>query len=269
MRIACIVMQRNEDLCLHPWLVYHGHLFGYENLFVIDHGSDRTDVKATLSAFEARGVHVARLPAAADYRAKGEFVSEMMARADETADYDFLLPLDCDEFVTMRDAAGQPSCDRDALHDYLRTLADETAPLQVRENFLNMLGHRDTFFALPYQKVFFTGGNVGVVDHGSHFCTSAPNTPMVPTRLVHAHFHHKAFDIQLQMAREKLLPYVDVDDRVALEAYCGTGWHLVSHMLKTEDEYMRIMRPDARCIQFPALNALFERLGVDPGFAEG
>ena len=39
-KVACVMMQKDEAILLEPWLTYHGHLFGLENLFVIDDGSD-------------------------------------------------------------------------------------------------------------------------------------------------------------------------------------------------------------------------------------
>ena len=68
------------------------------------------------------------------------------------------------------------------------------------------------------------------------------------------------------MARKKLLPFVDVNDRPALDAFAGAGRHLVLHLLKSEAKYNAIMTPDARSIKFPELAALFERLGIDSGF---
>lgn len=40
MLTACVMMQRNEVNALEPWTKYHAVLFGLENLYVIDHGSD-------------------------------------------------------------------------------------------------------------------------------------------------------------------------------------------------------------------------------------
>ncbi len=37
--VACIVMQKDEIFLSRPWLAYHGHLFGFGNLFVLDNGS--------------------------------------------------------------------------------------------------------------------------------------------------------------------------------------------------------------------------------------
>ena len=266
MRVACVMMQRNEELCLQPWLAYHGYLFGFENLFVIDHGSESSTVKATLTLFERFGIHVLRLPATANYAEKGAIVSAVLRQADTNGRYDLLFPLDCDEFVMMRDETGRPSCTKDSLLRYLATLAGEAVPLLVTENFLNSLNSVGGFWALPYQKVFFTGGHIVELDHGSHSCTAPAPAPL-PTRVVYAHYHHKPYAVQRRMSREKLRPYVNVDDRAALEAYRGVGWHLILHLLKTESDYQEVMTGGS--VQFPALPALLERLGVDPRFAEG
>ena len=264
MRVACVLMQRNEDLCLHPWLAWHGHLFGYESLYVLDHGSDDPCVLETLKLFGALGVNVHPLPANADYRPKGEYVTGVMRILEHTGVYDFLLPLDCDEFVTMRNTQGEPSAARDDILIHLSTLVGDI--FEVQENFLNMLGHQDHFFALPYQKVFFRSGSVHEVDHGSHRCIDG--TPATPTRLAYAHFHHKSYARQQRTSLEKLQPYVEITNRAALEAFRGVGWHLVSHVQKTRAEYMALLTPDDQCITFPALGEMFELLGIDPLFYE-
>jgi hypothetical protein len=271
MRVACVMMQRNEEDCLEPWLRFHGYLFGYFNLFVIDHGSDDPAVLEILARYQRLGVHVFRLPAEADFRRKGEFVSAALQQADRTGFYDILLPLDCDEFVVMRDADGRPRCERAALLAYFETLAGETAMLHVKENFLNTLGHPGVFFALSYQKVFFTRGGCGTVDEGSHTGTSPRSTEAKPTRLVYAHFHHKTYEKLQRNSREKLRHFLDVDDRAALLAYeesRSIGWHLILNIRRTKEEYMSIMRPGGLSIEFPEIIALFKDIGIDPLFCD-
>jgi hypothetical protein len=265
MKIACVVMQRNEDLCLEPWLIYHEHLFGHENLFILDHHSDHAGVRETLSRFAARGGHLLSLPATADYRQKGEFVSFAMRQVQ--AGYDFVLPLDCDEFVAMRRPDGQASCNRDALAQYFATLPAAITAFEVQENFLNMLGHPKTFFALPYKKIFFRGGQCGIVDHGSHELLW-PIVPIEKTRLAYVHFHHKSFARYRRAAEEKLRPFVDVSDPAAIEQFRGPGWHMVTHLQKTEREFQAIMTPDDRCFDFHELHETFLNLGIDPHFCE-
>jgi hypothetical protein len=268
MRVACVMMQRNEEDCLEPWLRYHGYLFGYYNLFVLDHGSTIPAVLQTLERYRRLGVHVSALPADADYRLKGEYVSAALRQADATGFYDILLPLDCDEFVVMRDEAGRPTCARDEVLAYLESLVGEEAILEVKENFLNTLGHPSVFFALPYQKVFFTRGGCGNVDHGSHQGNSPRSTQAKATRLVYLHFHHKPYAKLQALSREKLVPYVDVDNGDAVANFRGTGWHLVLNLRRTEQEYMSIMVPGGLSIEFPEIVAMFEMLGIDPRFCE-
>jgi hypothetical protein len=262
------MMQRNEDDCLEPWLRFHGYLFGYYNLFVLDHGSTSAAVLQTLERYRRLGVHVSALPPGADYRLKGEYVGAVLRQADATGFYDILVPLDCDEFMVMRDAAGRPACARDELLAYLESLAATDAMLEVKENFLNTLGHPSVFFALPYQKVFFTRGGCGTVDHGSHHGTSPRSTEVKPTRVVYIHYHHKPYAKLTALSREKLAPYVDVDDRDALTAFRGTGWHLLQNLFRTEEEYMSVMVPGGLSIDFPEIVTLFEAIGIDPRFSE-
>jgi hypothetical protein len=268
MRVACVMMQRNEEDCLEPWLRFHGYLFGYYNLFVIDHGSDHPAVLEILARYRRLGVHVYQLPAAADFKRKGEFVSKVLQQADATGLYDILLPLDCDEFVVMRDADGRPACARAALLGYFATLAAETAMLRVEENFLNTLRHPGIFFALSYQKIFFTRGGCGDVDEGAHTGNSPRAVETKATRIVYVHFHHKSYAKLNRMSREKLRHYVDVDDEAALRVYDGTGWHLLQNIFRTEKEYMEIMVPGGLSIEFPEIIELFNEIGIDPLFCE-
>lgn len=265
MKVACVMMQRNEERCLDPWLCNQGYLFGDENLFVVDHHSDNPDVLSTLQAFSDRGGHVMRVPATADYRQKGEFVSYAMRQVE--AGYDFVLPLDCDEFVEMRQADGHATCSRDRLIAYFSSLRPATTIFEVRENFFNMLGYPKLFFALPYKKVFFRGGYCGVVDRGSHRPVRS-SAQVERTRIVYVHFHHKSFERYRQTAQEKLRPFVDVHNSAALAEFRGPGWHLVTHLQKTEQEFYAIMQPDNRCFEFFELYEKFLDLGLDPKFCE-
>jgi hypothetical protein len=263
LRAACIMMQRNEDRCLAPWIAYHGHLFGTANLFILDHGSDEPGVKATLARFAACGGKVVPLPGQADFRQKGGFVSAALARVDAMACHDVLFPLDCDEFVMIRDETGAPNCEPSAILGYLTSLRGIESPLLVTENFLNTQHNPEGFWPMPYRKVFFTGGHAGAVDEGAHHCIST-TAPEVVTRVAYAHYHHKPYAVQLKMSREKLRAYVDVDDRAALAAYRGIGWHLVGHLLKTEADYIAGMTEGS--LRIPQLGAQFARLGIDPRF---
>ncbi|MDE2240382.1 MAG: glycosyltransferase family 2 protein, partial [Rhodospirillales bacterium] len=168
MKIGCVLMQKNEVNALEPWLLYHAYLFGMRNLCVIDHGSTHPKVLNTLSWYEQDGLRVVRLPAEADFGLQGEFMTNAMRVMDEEGDYDFLLPIDCDEFLAVRREDGSFTCNKKDILDELANYAGRTETLEIKQNLLNILGHPNTYWALPYQKVFFSGGNLGLLCHGSH-----------------------------------------------------------------------------------------------------
>ena len=49
--------------------------------------------------------------------------------------------------------------------------------------------------------------------------------------------HFKPFDVIRQHAREKLAPFVDVDDVEALRRFVGVGKHLPRYFFMTEETY--------------------------------
>lgn len=267
-RVGCVMMERNEANALEPWLRYHAQLFGLENLYVIDHGSEHPGVIATLAAYEARGLNVFRLPAQVDFRDKADFINQLLQGLDAEGLHDILIPMDCDEFLVIRDADGQPSCDRAAILAYLAGLRGQKIIPEIRENYLNILGAPGAFWALPYQKVFFIAGHCGRVDPGSHWDVSGLPGELRQTPLAYVHFHHKPYAKLRESSLEKLRPYVDTGDNAALRAYRGPGWHLVENLLRGETAYHAMMRPGGSDTHVSGLLELFGKLGIDPLFPE-
>ena len=77
------MMQKDEEHLLEPWLVYHGHLFGLENLSVFDHGSVSPKVRKALDRYERMGVHVDRSHKdAIAYSRKAEIMGARMRELD-------------------------------------------------------------------------------------------------------------------------------------------------------------------------------------------
>src|SRR4051794_8936502 len=114
-RIACLMMQKDEDILLRPWLLYHGYLFGFENLYVFDNGSSSEAVLATLQAFAAVGVNVDFThDRPEDFEFKGEVIGRTIKEFRQDDRYDIALPLDCDEFLAVRGSAGV-TCNRNEI----------------------------------------------------------------------------------------------------------------------------------------------------------
>lgn len=262
-------MQRNEVNALEPWILYHASLFGMENLCIIDHGSTHPHVLNTLSWYEPEGVRVIRLPPNADYRAKGDFVTAQMQEMAARNIYDFLLPIDCDEFFALRRGDGNFTCSHEEVFDCLQPYKGRSEVFEIKQNLVNILGQPGLFLPLPYQKVFFSADHVGIVDHGSHTDTSGRCAESIETPFVYLHFHHKPWVQQINASKEKLRAFVNVEDPDALAAFHGPGWHLLSHMNEGEEAYLRIMAEAVPyLVNVDGLLQLFEKLGISPLFFE-
>ena len=199
---------------------------------------------------------------------RGSLSAQTLRFLDALGLYDILLPLDCDEFLVLRGESREYLCAQDAVLGYLATLRGRETILEVKENLINVLAAPGKFWPFPYQKVFFAGGQCGVVDHGSHQDISGRGRAAEETRLAYVHFHHRAYAQQVKASLEKLRPFVDVEDRAALAAFRGPGWHLVSHILRGEAPYTGMMKPGPGAVEVTGLLALFRELGIDPLFTE-
>lgn len=262
------MMQRNEINNLEPWIRYHGYLFGINNLCVIDHGSTDKAVIDVLSTYQDMGMQIRHLSAEADFKFKGKYITETLSTLDAFGLYDFFIPLDCDEFVSLKTENGRYTCCKNMIMSYIQKLRNKTCVLEVKENLINFLGQPGKFLNLPYQKIFFTAKNCGVVDDGSHRETSGLVRGSEVTRLAYIHFHLRPYALQIEASLQKLRPYVDVKDLKALKSYTGPGWHLIPHILEGEEKYLEIMKYEPP-VEVDGLLELFKKLGINPLFTEG
>nr|WP_217696458.1 MULTISPECIES: glycosyltransferase family 2 protein [Acidiphilium] len=261
-------MQRDEEQCLEPWIRYHGYLFGFENLFIIDHDSRSQKIVEVLKNFEAAGGSVTRLGAEANYQHKGTFVAQEIHRIEKNARYDFVFPIDCDEFLFLRDADGTAICSRNKIFEYLEQFRNFQGRLEIKENLLHILGYPGYFWSQPYQKVFFAGGQCLSLDHGSHVGKARGGDDSIVTRFAYAHFHFKPYEIDRELSRAKLRPWLDVDDPIAVRAFDGPGAHLKDHLLATPEQYYAGFKINEEAILFSEMTSLFNMINIPVNFTE-
>lgn len=255
------MMQKDEAFLLRPWLAYHGYLFGLENLFVLDNGSTRPEVRATLIDYERKGVHVDWEHATRrDYLAKGELIGAWIQALDATRQYDFLIPLDCDEFILLR-TESDFVCSREPILTYLAGLIGDKRILRVPYQLANHPLNADIYHRYDFFKVYFPSGTFSPIDHGHHVATDRLGLEPKDTRLVHLHFHHKIFDLKVEQARQGWIGLVDVDDREQLESYDGKSAHLKRFFLQSRDQYYRGFL-DMPHFYLPRFRALLSDLGA-------
>ena len=152
MKIAVLMMQKNEHDLLPIWLDFNGFQFGFSNLYVWDNGSD-VKCKEILREYERLGVNVVYwMNHEIDFRRKGVILGEKIKELDRTADYDFYLPLDCDEFVAVESGPSSVRFDMKAICAELSAYEDEGRPLGVEWAYYNIPDQPSRFLRTPHKK---------------------------------------------------------------------------------------------------------------------
>ena len=238
-KVACIMMQKDEELLLEPWILHHGYLFGFENLYVYDNGSTSTATHEILNRYACQGMSVVwDRTTNNDYTLKGWIVGDRIKDLQRSREYDFYLPMDCDEFLAHAGVGGV-SMSRKRLHDYLSLQIGQNKILRIHDCLANVPGHCDMFVVQGHRKSVVPAEGLTYLDHGHHEPELATGTDMVSSELIHVHMHNKPLSYLLRSARDKLQPFVDVDDPEAIRNFNGVGNHLKKYLAYSTEEYYR------------------------------
>ena len=197
MKIKLFTMVKNENDIVDYWIQYHGQLFGYNNLYIVDNESnDGTYEK--IEQYSKYGVHIEK---ESDYSRKGEIMTELM---NSIGSYDIAFPLDIDEFIIYYDKENKIVCPGKTL-SYLKTLIDSDKFKNnsvFKANYIystittgDEIGYNDALLECQYgqyldygnmAKTFINKHNwEGVMDHGNHF----PTDDYISTNICLIHYH--------------------------------------------------------------------------------
>lgn len=244
--VKCMTMHKNEPTYLETWIKYYGYLFGFENLYIVDNGSKRENIDHIVDIYSKSGCHFfLNYPKKEHFLQKGEIMGEIIRTHIDHEPHDFILPMDCDEYLFLY--MNTPSFSRTAIHAYLDRIRHTPDALIIEHMFLNTAGDLG-YFERPrgVSKGMFTYRNFQHIDHGFHYPVSK-NGRQTKTSLGYLHLHNKTRDECLAAAKEKLAHLVDINDMDALLSYTGPGLHLINHFLtpesdfyKTKDQYGRV-----------------------------
>lgn len=236
MKIACLMMQKNEDVLLNPWLKYYDHLFGAENIFLYDNGSETETSKLALNDAASMGVNVYYdYSKKEDFENKGDIFARKIKELDKLGEYNMYFPLDCDEFIGVENSDGTFSFEKDRIVSEISIYKGAQRPLLVKQGLDNHPERPGYFrFSNQVRKTFFPELMCETLDHGFHDGQARTGNPGHTTRLVYLHYHYKPYNIALRHSREKLEPWVSDFSREGLLQFKrerGPGHHLVDILL--------------------------------------
>jgi hypothetical protein len=110
-------MVKGEVDIVKDWVVYHGDIFGYSNLYVIDNFSKDGTWEILLMLKKRYNINVLRLP---NYKKKGEYMTILLR---SIGNGEIVFPIDIDEFIVYYNKSNNTiSCDKNLIIQYINSL---------------------------------------------------------------------------------------------------------------------------------------------------
>lgn len=266
LRIAILMMQKDEAELLPAFLRYHASLFGHRSLFIFDNGSNDPRVHSALREAASRGANVFWQYSSPDhFIAKGDIFSGLIKRLDREDRHDFYFPLDCDEFLACLTDAG-PSCRKDLILKTLLPLRGDPAPLAIRHKYVSSpirRNHYKIYIASP--KSFFASDACDYLDHGFHHARSRAGLEAVETEIVYFEFHNLTYRRNLKSAAAKIIPYHRDLSRHVMRGYAAKqadNFHCARELLQSKYEYISQFSLDHYDVRSSCPVDIFVALGV-------
>jgi len=232
-------MVKDEIDIVEDWLKYHGTLFGYKNLYIIDNmSSDGTFEK--LQEYKSKGISLIQK---SDYKLKGDYINELINHPN-CGDYDIAYPIDIDEFIVYYDKETKtilpfrtvtyfntlPMSNTVFKTNYIQGLISNGLDTgYTRAAIESELGVYDDYNDMA--KSFFNKHTwIGVIDHGNHCKTSE----YFLTDLCLVHYHCRNLE---QMKKKVINNVIGLGyDATSLdnlqENITSHGNHHVEHMIR-------------------------------------
>ncbi|MGA1303744.1 MAG: glycosyltransferase family 2 protein [Cyanobium sp.] len=243
LRIAIIMMQKDEISLLPLFLRYHESQFGVSSLFIFDNGSTNSEVITELKSAEKRGVRIDwgyRGPK--NFDNKGNIIAELIKNLDRTDPHDFYFPLDCDEFLACLTPEGVSTNRRD-IDSALTPFKESPSTLRISHKYWANPLHRNRYQVSTYSpKCFFAKASCKFLDHGFHNAKSLSDAPDLTTPIVYYEFHYKTYLLHRVNSTAKLAPYLSDYSRKGLRQFVQRQYHnhhCAKDLLLSKYEYLK------------------------------
>lgn len=242
MKIACLLMQKNEGPLLDVWISYHANIFGAENIFIYDNGSTDIVTKEVLRAALRSGVNVDwDNNTKKHFEEKGRIITAKIQGLDSFGAYDFFFPLDCDEFVAAELCDGGLSVELAMIESSLEPYLNSPHVLMICSEYNNNPMALDYYRRRDVQrKCFFARGACASLDMGYHNGRAKKSELEVKPPIVYMHFHNKTYSNYQRSAREKMVGRVENFSEKILKDHLAQrkiGSHVIPALLQSKHEY--------------------------------
>ena len=214
------IMTKNEWPLIKSTVLYHGTVFGFGNLYVIDASTDPVVLSFLDTANKQLGVNV--IYSKSDLNTVNTEINMLINREKRYAD--FLIKVDTDEIIVHYDkTTNKISTDPTIIRDYLKQLPYDGARLKIGYQcfatvFPNCSDSDNTFITARHTspmgpttfKTFFASVSFGEIDLGGHIGeVYAPfnNSVLHYTDLSIVHYHYQCFDRIMRVTERAVLSH--------------------------------------------------------------
>jgi hypothetical protein len=238
--VKIYTMVKDECDIIKDWILYHGYLFGFNNLYIIDNYS--TDGTYEIINEFKNDVHVFR---EVDYKKKGVYMTNLINKYSEPNELSF--PIDIDEFIVYYDKKiNKINTNKEIISDYLKNIPKKKL---YKMNYIivepdNKSGYKQATIESNYGYYSDYGNHAksfinmtlfnNIIDHGNHI--NSKNFYL--TDLCLLHFHER----NLEQIKKKIINNCsgfnyDISNvsklkQLILHNPCVPGNHHVNKMIK-------------------------------------
>jgi hypothetical protein len=224
--LKIILITKNEKSLIKPWIKYHGNIFGYDNLHIID-DSDDADILNYYDSLNNLGIHFYQENNnlnTVEYR-----FNEIMKSLKDKCD--FIIKLDTDEFIgAYNQAEDTISVDQSDIYDILDSLDTSNGlkykssytiisiPNNLQDNIINC-----TTFKKPCYteyKTFFNSKTFLYCDLGSHngqVIGPYSSEEFNKTNLAIIHYHFCDYETYLHNCKKAIISHQFIEENDSIE----------------------------------------------------
>lgn len=250
MRFKLFTVTKNEYDLIEDFILYYGNLFGFENLIVIDNGSDDEHVLQVYERYIPRGLTVVVEKGYEGDRQASHFTKHMNLHKSSC---DWLIGLDTDEFLAYKDGDDYKCEDlvprlekflSDLDQSYDKVCLNQLwsycpiTTIQATRPALEITEFFNSNTALCVRKRIFRASNFISVIVGNHDGKTVRNKEYVipSNEFVYLHYHNTGFKRQIERARIICAAYgyinINTDEKSIYEAICRLTATSGGHRIK-------------------------------------
>ena len=259
--IKLFTMVKDEVDIIEDWLIYHGSMFGYGNIYVIDnYSSDGT--YEILKKYSDK----INLKKEADYSQKGIFMTELINKHCKKGT---AFPIDVDEFIVYNDN-NNIIVDKIFINNYINNLPKfaiykcNYIHTIITNDFINGYDRATTqckygnYTDMKELSKSFINTNLfkGKIDHGNHL----PTSDYFLTNICLVHYHCR----NLEQMKKKVLNNVlglgyenninSLKKQLSINKCCPGNHHINNQINILEDNYnLPICNPNENFINLSVL----------------